>query len=372
MENGLSPQFQSYQGLHRVVTSKQRLQTHIRELLDWLSALPPEGHHSKHYNIRLLDTFFSDTLDEDVIEHIIALAFQKKMDIRILLLDPFSVFARSRAISLKQNSVYEVNCSLFMVYNALRIVAGKKAKGKLKHSDKFRNSSFLEELLFMIREINGSPALEIRFYNLLTEAPVYIFSEFLGKGLILHDQSAAHNPWLMFVDDITQEDDLYDYLSSNFDTIWNEDSIANPIPQNDVNTNINTKGVFISHGHNEAVTLKIRNFLKDDLNQHPILFEDSAKPGLTIVENLEIITRGCSRAIILLTKEDELKDGGIRARQNVIHELGYCQSLYGRNRVVLLLEEGVELPSNISGILHSKFIKSNVEMCYEFLRKNLL
>jgi predicted nucleotide-binding protein len=247
----------------------------------------------------------------------------------------------------------------------------KRAIGRRKLTDRFSERDYLDKLLKDIKDLSDNPSLEIRFYDVLTEAPIYIFSQFIGKGLILYDQTAAHNPWLMFVDDITQKDDLYDYLSDNFDAIWQDESasVTNPQPTRPLISA--PDAIFISHGRNEAVTLKIRNFLKEQLGKTPILFEEMARPGLTIVENLEVITRQCSRAIILMTKEDEQKDGGLRARQNVIHELGYCQSLYGRDRVVLLMEKGVELPSNISGILYTQFAETSVEMCFEFLRKHL-
>lgn len=43
-----------------------------------------------------------------------------------------------------------------------------------------------------------------------------------------------------------------------------------------------------------------------------------------------------------------------RARQNVIFEHGYLIAKLGRERVVLLVSEGVELPSDINGIVHVK------------------
>ena len=45
----------------------------------------------------------------------------------------------------------------------------------------------------------------------------------------------------------------------------------------------------------------------------------------------------------------------IRARQNVVHEIGFFQGKYGRSRVVLLAEQGVEIFTNISGIVRIDF-----------------
>jgi predicted nucleotide-binding protein len=41
-----------------------------------------------------------------------------------------------------------------------------------------------------------------------------------------------------------------------------------------------------------------------------------------------------------------------RARQNVIFEMGYFFSRLGRERVCAVYESGVELPSDLSGILY--------------------
>ena len=88
----------------------------------------------------------------------------------------------------------------------------------------------------------------------------------MGKGLILHDKSAAYNPWLMFVDDTSQKEDLYNYLSENFDALWSDDSASDPTPSPTRSLIAAPEdAIFISHGHNEAVKLKTEKFLKEKL-----------------------------------------------------------------------------------------------------------
>ena len=43
-----------------------------------------------------------------------------------------------------------------------------------------------------------------------------------------------------------------------------------------------------------------------------------------------------------------------RARQNVVFELGYFIGRLGRNRVCALYAEGVEIPSDYSGVVYTK------------------
>jgi predicted nucleotide-binding protein len=40
------------------------------------------------------------------------------------------------------------------------------------------------------------------------------------------------------------------------------------------------------------------------------------------------------------------------ARQNVVFEFGFFAVALGRNRVAVLYEDGVELPSDVDGLLH--------------------
>ena len=42
----------------------------------------------------------------------------------------------------------------------------------------------------------------------------------------------------------------------------------------------------------------------------------------------------------------------VRARQNVIAELGYFTSKYGRENVCTLYEKGVSIPSDFSGVTY--------------------
>lgn len=129
--------------------------------------------------------------------------------------------------------------------------------------------------------------------------------------------------------------------------------------------------VFISHGHSELLKLKLKDFVQNRYGKTPVILSELASVGLTIVEKLEKASKSCKCAIILMTKDDETRDGGIRARQNVIHEIGFFQGKYGRKRVILLAESGVELFSNISGIVRVEFDKDHFEAIFEPLRIEL-
>jgi predicted nucleotide-binding protein len=54
-----------------------------------------------------------------------------------------------------------------------------------------------------------------------------------------------------------------------------------------------------------------------------------------------------------------------RARQNVWVEVGWFWGALGRSRVLLIGKEGVELPSDLSGLLVEQFTKSPSERATE-------
>jgi FixJ family two-component response regulator len=129
--------------------------------------------------------------------------------------------------------------------------------------------------------------------------------------------------------------------------------------------------IFISHGHNEVLWRRIRDFLTTRLRLTTIVLQDLPNQGLTVVEKLERASERCRFAVILLTKDDEQRSGGLRARQNVVHEIGFFQGKYGRHNVVLLAEEGVELFSNISGIIRLEFAPDHFDEILEPLRQEI-
>lgn len=130
--------------------------------------------------------------------------------------------------------------------------------------------------------------------------------------------------------------------------------------------------IFISHGHAELLKLQLKDFVREKLGKKAVILSDQPNNGMTIVEKLEAASEKCNKAIILLTKDDEMADGTMRGRQNVIHEIGFFQGKYGRRNVILLQEEGVESFTNISGIVYIQFNRDHFSEVFEQLRNELL
>lgn len=130
--------------------------------------------------------------------------------------------------------------------------------------------------------------------------------------------------------------------------------------------------IFISHGHAELLKYQLKDFVREKLGKTALILSEQPNNGLTIVEKLEAVSEKCYKAIILLTKDDEMADGSMRSRQNVIHEIGFFQGKYGRKNVILLCEEGVELFTNISGIVYIQFDRNHFAEVFEQLRNELI
>lgn len=116
--------------------------------------------------------------------------------------------------------------------------------------------------------------------------------------------------------------------------------------------------VFIVHGHNETVQQKSARFL-EKLGFEPIILHEQASNGNTIIEKIEEYTNNVCFAVVLYTDCDEgksKKDTELqpRARQNVVFEHGYLIAKLGRARVVALVQDGVETPGDMSGVVYIK------------------
>ena len=113
--------------------------------------------------------------------------------------------------------------------------------------------------------------------------------------------------------------------------------------------------IFIVHGHDEAAKHKIARFI-ENLDLTATILDEQPSRGQTIIDKFEEHAEEAGFAIVLLTADDvggpkdEKGEFKPRARQNVILELGYFLGVLKRDRVRILYEEGVELPSDTYGI----------------------
>lgn len=118
-----------------------------------------------------------------------------------------------------------------------------------------------------------------------------------------------------------------------------------------------TDKIFIVHGHNEAIKEKVARVL-EKLQLVPVILHEQPDGGKTLIEKFETNSDEVNFAVVLLTGDDNGKsnnsdDYKLRARQNVIFEMGYFMGRLSRSHVFMLLEDGVEKPSDLDGIVYT-------------------
>jgi predicted nucleotide-binding protein len=111
------------------------------------------------------------------------------------------------------------------------------------------------------------------------------------------------------------------------------------------------------HGHNDELKETVARYL-GQLRLVPVILHERPSAGRTIIEKFEEHSDALF-AVVLLTPDDVGRvasdasaDHRPRARQNVIFEWGFFVGKLGRRRVCALYAEGVELPSDVSGIIY--------------------
>jgi predicted nucleotide-binding protein len=115
--------------------------------------------------------------------------------------------------------------------------------------------------------------------------------------------------------------------------------------------------VFIIHGHDAEARLSVEKLVRS-LDLEPIVLFERPNGGKTIIEKFEKESM-VGFAIALLTADDLAtcnRDGKeeVRARQNVVFELGYFVAKLGRGRVAVLKQANVSEPSDLHGIVYTE------------------
>ena len=115
--------------------------------------------------------------------------------------------------------------------------------------------------------------------------------------------------------------------------------------------------VFITHGKNRDFIEPIKKLLKFG-GFEAVVATDTQSVSTPVPEKVMSEMRGCSAAIIHIDVEQKLLDPKaneqIILNSNVLIEIGAAMALYG-NRFVLLVKNGITLPSNLQGLYMVKY-----------------
>jgi len=152
-----------------------------------------------------------------------------------------------------------------------------------------------------------------------------------------------------------------------FKTYLEEMEESTEIKRNERN-NFDTSKVFIVHGHDGELKQEVARLIeKQDIEA--IILSEQANKGRTIIEKFEDYS-DVGGAICLFTADDIGKakndsNENPRARQNVVFEAGYFIGKLGRARVIILADNGIEMPSDLGGVLYTNSKDWKVDLCKE-------
>jgi len=133
---------------------------------------------------------------------------------------------------------------------------------------------------------------------------------------------------------------------------------------------VDIKRVFLGHGRSSCWK-DLRTFLQDRLHLEWDEFNRIPVAGIQTQQRIAEMLGNVSFAFLIMTAEEEGRDGKMYARDNVIHELGLFQGALGFHRAIVLLEEGCEEFSNIHGLTQIRFPKNKISAAFEEIRKVL-
>jgi predicted nucleotide-binding protein len=135
-------------------------------------------------------------------------------------------------------------------------------------------------------------------------------------------------------------------------------SESTEVQKSSTSVSMPSKDVFIAHGHDNALKNAVARFATA-LGLNPIILHEQPDHGETIIAKLES-RRSPGFAVVLFTgddlgcksdESDERRRLRPRARQNVVLELGFFLGCLGRAQVCSIVDDGVEVPSDMDGVL---------------------
>lgn len=196
------------------------------------------------------------------------------------------------------------------------------------------------------------PALYDDFQPILMEPSVEMFQPDTTKPKVFHFGR-----------------DQLERLARDIDQLF-EVRANSELSQPEQQPNTSPKCSFISHGRS-GDWREVQAFIEKDVGLATLELSQEPSSGQTIIEKLERNALSCDSAVIVMTGDDIGADGQARARENVMHEIGFFQAKYGRSRVCLLHEESVNIPTNLSGVVYVPFPKGHIGASFGVLSREL-
>jgi predicted nucleotide-binding protein len=121
--------------------------------------------------------------------------------------------------------------------------------------------------------------------------------------------------------------------------------------------------VFITHGKHKGIVAQLKELLAFGQFE-PVVSVEREATAIPVPEKVFEDMRSCAAGVIHVGPEGEYldKDGNkhVKINDNVLIEIGAAIALYGK-KVILLVEKGVTLPSNLQGLYRCEFEGDRLE-----------
>jgi len=233
-----------------------------------------------------------------------------------------------------------------------RLVSRAKAEPRRTFAPNSVGHLFMQAAVLIDRLRGLLPALYDDFQSILTEPSLEMYQPDTTLPKVFHYNR-----------------DQLELLARDIDQLFEiraNSELSQPVQQ----PSTDPKRSFISHGRS-ADWREVQAFIEKDVGLATLELSQEPSSGQTIIEKLERNASTCDSAVIVMTGDDIDADGQARARENVMHEIGFFQAKYGRSRVCLLHEEAVSIPTNLSGVVYVPFPKGNISASFGVLSREL-
>ena len=122
--------------------------------------------------------------------------------------------------------------------------------------------------------------------------------------------------------------------------------------------------VFITHGKNKTVLEQIKKIVSFGPYE-PVIAAERESLAKPVPDKVMDDMRACSAAVIHVSSEGTYKDASGKEKSkindNVLIEIGAAMALYKKN-FILVVEEGLELPSNLQGLYQCRYTGNELGM----------
>jgi predicted nucleotide-binding protein len=108
-------------------------------------------------------------------------------------------------------------------------------------------------------------------------------------------------------------------------------------------------------GKSRSIALELKDFLGNNAPRLQLIdWVWDFSTGNTIIDELEAKSRECKLALFIVTRDEQATIGESvhTPRDNVVFEVGFFSGRLGRDRTIMIVEEGTSLPSDWGGVIY--------------------